>query len=39
MKDNGLGYFLVKGSLLVNVLVIALEAVEVGGNLPILKYM
>ena len=40
MKDNGQGYlFLVKRSLLIIVLVKALEAVEFGGKSPFFKYL
>ena len=38
MKDNGQGYVFVKGSLLVEVLVKALEAVEVRGKSPFFNY-
>ena len=37
MKDNGPGYPVVKGSLLIKVLVKALKAVEAGQKLPIFQ--
>ena len=39
MEDNEQGYLFVKVSWLIKVLVKALDAVEVGGKLPFLKYL
>ena len=39
MKDNGQGYIFVNGSLLIKVLVKALEAVEAGQKSPFFKYL